>query len=167
MGEGVAMVEIVLTVIALVGIVFALVGIIIPGLPGIPVLWVLVALDYWFFGYLDLPVLSFIWLTVLAVMTLAIDYLATALGVKKRGGSLPGTIGSVVGLIAGLAIFQIPGMLVGCFLGALAGEMLHGKDFNKASYIAVGALFGYATATILKLGALVVYSVVIYYHIFS
>ncbi|MGI6364478.1 MAG: DUF456 domain-containing protein [Bacillota bacterium] len=158
---------IILSLIALAGVIFAFIGIIIPGLPGIPVLWVLVAVDYWFLGYLGLPDLTMIWLTVLAVVTLVIDYLATALGVKKRGGSFLGTIGSVVGLIAGLALFQIPGMLVGCFLGALVGELINGKDFEKSAQIALGALLGYATATILKLAALVVYAAVIFYHIFA
>ena len=107
------------------------------------------------------------WLTILAVATLVIDYLATALGVKKRGGSFFGTIGSVIGLVGGLALFQIPGMLIGCFLGALLGELLHGHEFEKASHIAVGALLGYATATVLKLGTWLIYAVVIFYHIYN
>lgn len=161
------MTEIILVLVAVVGLAFALTGIIIPGLPGIPVLWVLVAVDYWFLGYLEIPGMTMFWLTILAVITLVIDYLATALGVKKRGGSLPGTIGSVIGLIAGLAVFQIPGMLIGCFLGALLGELIKGHELDKAAYIAVGALFGYATATILKLGAMIIYAAVIFYHIFA
>lgn len=158
--------EVALSLIALVGVIAALVGIVIPGLPGIPILWILVAADYWFLGNLELSALTMVWLTVLAVMTLVIDYLATALGVKKRGGSLLGTIGTVLGLVLGLILFQIPGMLVGCFLGALVGEMLQGKDFNKSANVALGALLGYATATILKFAALVVYTAVIFSHIF-
>jgi len=158
---------IVLTIIAVVALLLALVGIIIPGLPGIPVLWVLIALDYWLLGYLDLPGMTFFWLTILAALTLGIDYLATAFGVKKRGGSTLGVIGSVLGLIIGLAVFQIPGMLIGCFLGALVGELFHGHEFEKASSIALGALFGYASATVLKLGAWLVFAISIFYQIFS
>lgn len=155
-----------LSIVAAIALVGALIGIIIPGLPGIQVLWILVALDYWIFGYLELSGSTMIWLSVLAAVTLVIDYLATALGVKKRGGSFLGLIGSVLGLVVGLAVFSIPGMLIGCFLGAMLGELIHGHELEKASYIAVGALFGYATATALKLAAWVVYAVVIYTHIF-
>lgn len=157
----------ILSLIALAGVIVALFGIIFPGFPGIPVLWVLVAIDYWFFGYLELPGLTMILLTVLAVLSLLIDYLATALGVKKRGGSIAGSIGSVVGLIVGLAIFQIPGLLLGCFAGALVGELINGKEFGKAANIALGALLGYATATIFNLATLVVYAAVIFYYIFT
>lgn len=159
--------ELVLSLVALAGILFALAGIIIPGLPGIPVLWVLVAVDHFFLGYLDLSLAALILLTVLAVLTVVIDDLATALGVKKRGGSLPGIIGSIVGLITGLAIGQLPGMLVGCFLGALVGELIIGKELNQSAHIALGALFGYASATIFRLLTLVVYTVVIFYNIFT
>ena len=78
-------------------------------------------------------------------------------GGKKRGGSKAGAIGSAIGLVAGLTVFQIPGMLAGCFPGRFGGEMLSGRDFNQAASIAVGALFGYATATVFKLGVLAVY----------
>jgi len=156
---------IILLVIALAAIALTLAGIVLPGLPGIPVLWVLVAADFWFFGYLGISGMTMFWLSLLAAITVGIDYLATALGVKKRGGSKAGAIGSAIGLVAGLTVFQIPGMLAGCFLGALAGEMLSGRDFNQAASIAVGALFGYATATVFKLGVLAVYGYVIIAHI--
>ena len=157
----------ILSLVALAGIIFALVGIIIPGLPGIPVLWVLLAVDYWLLGYLELSGTTMVWLTILAVLTIVIDDLATALGVKKRGGSLLGIIGSIVGLITGLAIGQFPGMLFGCFLGALVGELITGKELKQSAHIALGALFGYASATVFKLATLVVYTVVIFYNILS
>jgi|SRR5690554_399765 len=161
------MVQIVLTIVAIIGLLLALVGIIIPGLPGIPILWGLVLIDHFILGYLELSTATIIWLSVLGVLTLVIDYLATALGVKKRGGSTAGTIGSVLGLILGLVIFNVPGMLIGCFIGALLGEVLQGHELKPAASIALGALLGYATATVLKLGAWLVYGIVIFYNIFS
>lgn len=78
-----------------------------------------------------------------------------------------GAIGSVVGLIAGLALFQLPGMLIGCFLGALAGELLHGQEVRKAAYIAVGALFGYAASAAIQFAIWGLYAAVIFYHIYA
>lgn len=158
---------IVLTIVAIIALLLAGTGIIIPGLPGIPALWVLVALDFLLLGFLDMSGMTFFWLTFLALVTIGIDYLATSLGVKKRGGSVPGMIGSVVGLILGLAVFQVPGMLIGCFLGALVGELIHGREVQQASYIAVGALIGYATSAMVNLGIWAVYAVVIFWHIYK
>lgn len=155
----------VLLAIAILGLLAALVGIIIPGLPGIPILWVLVAIDFFFTGYLELGTGIFLILTALAALTLGVDYLATLLGVKKRGGSLPGVIGTAVGLVAGLVLFNIPGMLIGCFLGALAGELVHGKDTAQAASIALGALVGYAVATAFKLAVWLVFAVVLFANI--
>lgn len=156
-----------LTLIATAALVAGLIGVVVPGLPGIPLVWLLLALDYWVLGYLGLNGSTMLWLTLVAVITLVIDYAATALGVKKRGGSTPGLIGSVAGLIIGLAVFNIPGMLIGCFIGAMLGELLKGHEAKQAAYIAVGALLGYATATAVKLVALVYYAVVIFYNIYA
>lgn len=158
---------IVLTVIAILALIFALIGIIIPGMPSIQALWVIVAIDYWFLGYLDLAGTTMIILSAAAAFTIIADYVATSMGVKKRGGSALGAIGSVAGLIAGLALFQLPGMLIGCFLGALAGELLHGHDVRKAGYIAVGALFGYAASAVIQFAIWGMYAAVIFYHIYT
>lgn len=158
---------IVLTLIAILALVFALIGIIIPGLPSIQALWVLVAIDHWFLGYLGLSGQMMIILSVAAAFTVVGDYVTTSMGVKKRGGSTLGAFGSVVGLIVGLALFQIPGMLLGCFLGAMAGELLKGKELKKASYIAVGALFGYAASAAIQFAIWGMYAAVIFYHIYS
>ncbi|MDD4657951.1 MAG: DUF456 domain-containing protein [Eubacteriales bacterium] len=160
-------VTIVLTIIAILALVFALIGIIIPGMPSIQALWVLVAIDYWFLGYLELSGKTMIILSLAAAFTVIGDYVTTSMGVKKRGGSTLGAIGSVVGLIAGLALFQLPGMLIGCFLGALAGELLHGQEVRKAAYIAVGALFGYAASAAIQFAIWGLYAAVIFYHIYA
>lgn len=156
-----------LTIIAVLALIFAFIGIIIPGIPSIQALWVLVALDYWFLGYLSLSGRTMILLSVAAVFTIIADYAATAFGVKKRGGSTAGAICSVIGLIAGLALFQLPGMLVGCFLGAMAGEILRGRQMQEASYIAVGALFGFAASALIQFIIWILYAVVIFYHIYT
>jgi len=161
------MTTVLLTLVAIIALIFALIGIIIPGLPSIQALWVLIAIDYWFLGYLDLSGRTMIILSIAAAFTVIGDYVTTSLGVKKRGGSTLGAIGSVVGLIAGLAIFQIPGMLIGCFVGAMVGELLKGREVNQAAHIAVGALFGYAASAAIQFAICGMYAAVIFYHIYT
>jgi len=159
--------KLILTIIAIIALLVAGTGIVLPALPGIPVLWVLVAIDFWFLGYLELSGMAMFWLTFLTVLTVVIDNLSTSLGVKKRGGSTAGMIGSVIGLIVGMALLNVPGMLIGCFAGALAGELLHGHQLKRAAYIAVGALFGYATSVAVNLGIWLTYAVIIFYNIYA
>lgn len=156
-----------LTVIAAVVLLLDLGLIIFPGIPGIPVLWAVLALDYWVFGLLSLSGTTLFLLLAAAAFTVIADYVATLMGVKKRGGSTLGAIGSVAGSIIGLAVLQLPGMLVGCFLGALAGELLHGKRLPTASHIAVGALLGYAVSMVLQFGIWGVFAFVVFYHIYT
>lgn len=153
--------------VAALALLFALVGVIIPGLPGIPVLWLLVALDYWWLGRLGLAAGSMVILSVLAAATLIIDQLATLVGVKKRGGSFLGVVGTIVGLVGGMVLFNIPGMLIGCFTGALVGELINGQQFQKATSIAFGSLVGYAFATAFKLAVWVYYTVTLFIYIFA
>ena len=159
--------KIVLSLVGAVVLLVGLAGVIIPGMPGIPVVWVVVALDYWLLGFLDLSGIAMLVLSVLTAATLVIDYLATLLGVKKKGGSFLGMLGTFLGLIIGLVVFNIPGMLIGCFLGALAGELLHGKTRSQASSIALGSLLGYAAAAAFKLATWIIYAIVIFYNIFA
>lgn len=158
---------IVLVIVAVLTLMLGMAGVILPGLPGVPIMWVVVAIDYWLLGYLELSAGSMLMLSVLAAATLIIDYLATSLGVKKRGGSTWGIAGTLVGMVSGLIIFNVPGMLAGCFLGAFVGELIHGKTTLQASSIALGSLLGYAVATAFKLAAWLLYAVIIFYNIFA
>jgi hypothetical protein len=58
----------------------------------------------------------------LAALTYVVEVVASVLGVKKYGGSSRAMVGAVIGGIVGL-FFGIPGILLGPFLGAVAGEL--------------------------------------------
>ncbi len=73
------------------------------------------------------------WWTVLALFAIAatselVDFIASALGVKRMGGSRSGAVGSVigtlVGAIAGSFILPIIGSIIGGVIGAGAGAFL-------------------------------------------
>lgn len=160
------MVKVIMIIVASLILLLGLAGVILPGLPGIPIMWVVVAIDYWFLGYLGLAQTWMVVLSALAAATLVIDYLATSFGVKKKGGSIWGMAGTLIGMISGLILFNLPGMLVGCFLGAFAGELIHGKTSRQAGAIALGSLLGYAIATAFKLAAWLLYAIIIFYNIF-
>lgn len=61
-----------------------------------------------------------------------------------------GMIGTTLGLIVGL-LSPIPfGIVIGPFIGALVGEMIHRNDFDKAIKAAFGSFLGFVASTFMK-----------------
>ncbi|WP_353894194.1 DUF456 domain-containing protein [Proteinivorax hydrogeniformans] len=157
------------TVLIIVGVITALiiamVGIFIPGIPSIQLLWLLLALDFWWWEVFDVSTAVFIVLTALTAFVFVFDYLASTVGVKLRGGSRPGLVGNILGMVIGFLVFNIPGMLIGCFVGAFVGELIYGYHWKKAASIALGALLGYVTTVIAKLFVWLLFAVTVIYNL--
>jgi uncharacterized protein YqgC (DUF456 family) len=66
-------------------------------------------------------------------------------------------IGSVLGIIVGMIFFSPYGIIIGPFLGSLAGELINNKktkndiDFDKALKIAFGSFLAFIAGTGAKL----------------
>jgi uncharacterized protein YqgC (DUF456 family) len=87
----------------------------------------------------------------IAMLIWGLDYVIPALGTKKFGGSKYGIWGTAIGLIAGLLFLGPFGMIVGPFLGAFVGEMIHNRtDSSRAVKAAFGSLIGFMISTGLK-----------------
>ncbi|HPT14825.1 MAG TPA: DUF456 domain-containing protein [Bacteroidales bacterium] len=95
-------------------------------------------------------------LVIWAVVTLAVvlaDYYIPIWGTKKFGGTKAGVWGATIGLVAGLFFFPPFGIIVGPFVGALAGELINNsQDTNKAFRSAFGSFIGFIAGTVMKLG---------------
>ena len=63
------------------------------------------------------------------------------LGAKKFGATWRGMTGAVIGGIVGL-FFNLPGIILGPFIGATLFEMLGDKEFKKAAHAGLGATVG-------------------------
>ncbi len=87
---------------------------------------------------------------VLALLTLLMDYVANALGVKALGGSKAGMFGAFAGLFLGM--FAGPfGLVFGPVLGAAGVELLTGKKTFHAVRSGIGGFIGLLLGTISKL----------------
>lgn len=87
--------------------------------------------------------------TIVAVLMIA-DYLVSALGVKKFGGTKASVIGSTIGLLVGPFVIPVAGLLIGPFLGAVIGELLVGTEARQAMKAGVGALVGFFSGLVVK-----------------
>lgn len=126
-------------------------GVILPALPGLPLVFAGLLLAAWTndfqrVGWLVLTVLG-----LLTVLSIIVDVVSSALGAKGVGASRKAMIGAVIGSLAGL-VFMPWGLLLGPFVGALAGEYLHSRQLGLAAKVGVATWLGILIGTALKLG---------------
>jgi uncharacterized protein len=144
-----------LLILAIVLMVVGVVGTVLPGLPGVTLVlggFLLAAYDTQFtkVGWGTLAILG-----VLTMLTFAVEFFATMLGAKRVGASKLAMIGAGLGTFGGLLLFPI-GLLIGPFVGAVAGELLHQRKHPKesighASKVGIGAWVGLLLGTVAKL----------------
>ncbi len=128
--------------LALAIMLIGLVGSIVPGLPGAPlVLAAAIAHRLYFGSAHSINNLVLIALAVCTLLSLALDYLATMYGAKRFGATWRGIVGAVIGGTVGL-FFNIPGILLGPFIGAMMLEIVGGYEFRKAARAGFGATLG-------------------------
>ena len=153
--------------IAIVAVLCGIIGIIgsiAPALPGPPISWVGMLILYFWGGTngagetMSLSILL-IWLAIVILVTI-LDYVVPAYFTKLTGGSKYASIGTTVGLIAGLFIPPV-GMILGSLLGAFIAELIFaGKSAGPAVKSAFGAFLGFLAGTGMKL---IVCGVMMYY----
>lgn len=138
--------SIVAVLLALVGIV----GCVVPVIPGVVLSYAaLLCLRFTSFGEVSAAALL-LWLLATVAVTAA-DYYLPAWMARRFGGSRAGMIGATVGMFAGVFV-PFPGLLLGPFAGALAGELLHdGRDWRRALRVGVGSFLSFIVGTGLKL----------------
>jgi hypothetical protein len=79
-------------------------------------------------------------LGLLTAISFVIDFAATALGAKRVGATKLAVVGAAIGTLGGMFL-GLPGLILGPFVGAVAGEMLsHGKVQQAARGLIFGTL---------------------------
>ena len=132
-------------------ILLGLAGVILPALPGLPVVFIGMWLAAWAGQYQLISVWTLGVLAGLTLLSLVVDIAAAALGAKRVGASGLAMLGAALGTIFGGLFFSLPGLILGPFIGAVAGELVRGKQLHEASRIGVGTWIGLAVGTALKL----------------
>ena len=77
----------------------------------------------------------------LALLSYAVDFVATALGAKRFGASKRAVVGAALGALVGL-FFGLPGILLGPFVGAVIGELTAQRGLGEAGRAGMGATIG-------------------------
>jgi len=116
-----------LLVVTLVIMLIGLAGSVLPGLPGVPLIFLsalvyAIATDFEVVGWLVISLLG-----VFAAIALVADFFATTYGARRFGASGWGTVGGAIGGIVGAlvgALFLGIGALFGLILGTIGGVFL-------------------------------------------
>jgi uncharacterized protein len=133
--------EIIGLTLTLLVMLVGFVGSIVPLLPGPPLVLIAAFGHRLWFGEHSASGFVLLCLTLLAAVALALDHFASVYGAKRFGATWRGLLGAFVGGVIGI-FFNIPGIIIGPFLGAMLFEMLGGYKIDKASHAGVGATLG-------------------------
>jgi hypothetical protein len=135
------------------GILMVLVGIagiIIPGLPGVVLVYLGLFFVAWSDGFARVGWITLTVLLLIGAVAWVIDMFTTVYGARRIGASRWAALGASIGMFIGLW-FGLPGIIFGPFLGALGVELLVRKDILEAGKAGLGTWIGLLVGTALKL----------------
>jgi uncharacterized protein YqgC (DUF456 family) len=141
---------ILLWILAAALILAGLAGLVLPALPGAPLLFAGLLVAAWIEDFVFVGVKTLIVLGIMAALSYALEFAAAALGARRFGASPRAITGAALGTVVGL-FFGIPGILLGPFLGAVAGELTVRRNLQAATRAGVGAFLGFLLASAGKL----------------
>lgn len=136
-------------------VVAGLAGTLLPVLPGAPLVFVGLLVAAWADGFTHVGGWTLAILAMLTLLSLVVDFWATAHGAKRVGASKLAMLGATLGTVVGL-FFALPGLILGPFIGAVAGELLHQRSLHPnslglAGKVGAGTWLGILLGTALKL----------------
>jgi uncharacterized protein YqgC (DUF456 family) len=138
--------------VAIVLFVSGLAGIFLPLLPGTSLVFAGMLIYGFLTGFAGLDLYFFLLQGAAVLVTFGVDYLASATGARLGRGSRYAVGGAILGMLLGLVFLGPLGMVLGPFLGAVAGEVLAGKSIDQAVRAGTGALLGLLAGALIRLG---------------
>jgi uncharacterized protein len=143
--------------VALFFMLVGLVGVILPVLPGLALVWLGILGYALVESFAAIDPLTFVVLTVLAVVGTTADIWMTQLGAKLGGASWRSQILGLAGGLAGAILFFFLGgvsagfgALIGSIAGVFVGEYWRYENWNRAFRSGAGWLVGWLTSMIFQ-----------------
>ena len=141
--------DVVLWAVAVILVGIGIVGILLPALPGTVLIFAGLLVAAWADDFMRVGPLMLVVIAIVGVATYGVDFVATALGAKHLGASKRAMAGAAIGTVLGLFL-GLPGIIIGPFLGAIAGELTVHRDWKKVGRAGVAAWIGFAVGTAVK-----------------
>lgn len=144
------MVEVLLWVLVVLLVLVGIAGVVFPALPGTPLVFIGLLLAAYIDDFTRVGWVTIAFLGILTLISFAVDLLATMAGAKRVGASGRAIWGSALGAVVGV-FFGIPGLVLGPFIGAVAGEYSTRRNLAQAGRVGVGTWLGLLLGVALKI----------------
>ena len=141
----------IILILAIILMVVGLGGVVLPFVPGVPLVWLGLFIYAAATGFKTISLLTVLIFLAITIALTALDFLAPLWGAKKYQASKWGSLGAFLGAVLGVFVLGIWGIILGPFLGALAGELLVGKGKKQAFKSALGTFVGFVLGTLIRL----------------
>lgn len=135
--------------VAVLLVLLGLAGSILPALPGTPLVLGGLVMMAWLDDFLAVGGGTLVGLTLLTLLSLVIDFLATAEGARRFGAGRGAILGATLGVLVGL-FFGLPGLILGPFVGAVLGHLATRARVDDSLRAGVGASVGVLVGTLAK-----------------
>ena len=139
------------TVITLLIMAIGLVGTVLPVIPGILLIYAGYLLYGFATGWQAYGLAAIVGWSVVTALVLLLDVFAGAIGARKYGATRFGTWGSLIGGVIGALAAGFPGLILGPFVGATAGELLRGRSHREALRSGWGTFLGFMAGSFIKI----------------
>lgn len=135
--------------LAVVLVIVGLAGTVMPVIPGALLVFAGLFVAAWADGFARVGTVALVIIGALGVLSFVADFVASLLGAKRVGASPQALVGAALGGGIGL-FFGLAGMIVGPFIGAVAGELLARGRIAQAGKVGLGTWLGLLAAAVLK-----------------
>ena len=142
-----------LAVAALVVMFLGLAGTVIPGVPGVLLVFGAAATYAFVNGYKEFGPGWLLVMGAVAAASAAFDFIAAPAVARRFGASKWGVLGALAGLVAGFFVGGPFGALIGPLIGAVAAEVLFGRTVRQALRSGVGTAVGFVVAMVVDVTA--------------
>ncbi len=144
--------------LALTVMLVGLAGVVLPGLPGVGLIWIAALVYAIAERFATIDPLTFVALTLLAAAGIGADLALTQAGSRLAGaswrallaGMVLGAVGFVLGWLVG-GIGALPGAMIGTLAGIVIVEYRHRRDWREALKAGGGWLAGCAVSRFVQL----------------
>lgn len=135
-----------------VGLLLAvgLAGTVIPGLPGVGLIFLGIFLYAWATGFTTISATTLVILGLLGATALAASYAGSFVGTSLGGGKKKAVWGTIAGAAVGFLLASGIGLFVGAFLGALGGALREGQSRRQAVRVALFTIVGILGASVVQ-----------------
>ena len=138
-----------LYLLAIVLVIIGLAGTVLPVIPGALLVFAGLFVAAWADGFARVGTLALVIIGVLGALSFVADFVASLLGAKRVGASPLALFGAALGGAIGLFL-GLPGMILGPFVGAVAGELIARGGVRQAGKVGLGTWLGLVAAAVVK-----------------